>query len=373
MPLPPTNWPKRMASRLLIGLFFLIIWLPTLDTFFHLDRRLLLTENNLPATFPKYAAKPGGLKEFLTGLDTYFNDHFGFRQRLVHWHNELEASVFAAPSVLNVFIGQNGFLFYAGDQMIDNFQGVLPFTTQELRHHQLQLEQYRDWLARRGISYIFVVAPDKQSIYPEYVAPWLKPGNRRTKLDQFVDYMRDHSTVTVLDLRSALLAAKRVAPTYYKSDTHWNTFGGFVGSQEIVKALPDKSRLPSLSLDSFELKQRDFTNGDLARMLGIVAPEEDFIWAPKTNLPPLNLARYDDKSAIPWEVTTNLSTTGTCVVFGDSFREALTPFLGYHFNRVIYYFELHGFNTNAVNTIKPDVVITEVVERHLDFNLLFKD
>ncbi|MEI9865253.1 MAG: hypothetical protein WDN00_12025 [Limisphaerales bacterium] len=42
----------------------------------------------------------------------------------------------------------------------------------------------RDWLAKRGIAYLFVVAPDKHSIYPEELPGWAVKVRPQTKLDQ---------------------------------------------------------------------------------------------------------------------------------------------------------------------------------------------
>jgi len=98
--------------------------------------------------------------------------------------------------------------------------------------------------------------------------------HRETKLDQFYTYMRAHSTVEVVDLRPALFDARRIAPTYFKTDTHWNAFGGFVAGQEIVKKLPG---LEPLSLDSFELKKNAEDGGDLAGMLGVKMTEENAV------------------------------------------------------------------------------------------------
>jgi len=77
-----------------------------------------------------------------------------------------------------------------------------------------------------------------------------------TKLDQFFTYMLAHSTVKVVDLRPTLLNSRRIAPTYFKTDSHWNAFGSFVACQEIANILPG---LEPLSLDSFELEKTNRT------------------------------------------------------------------------------------------------------------------
>ncbi len=250
--------------------------------------------------------------------------------------------------------------------MAENFQGIRQFTAPELAYLQQVQEERRDWLAQRGIRYIFVVAPDKQTIYPENLPSWLKPTGRPTKLDQFMAHMHAHSTVAVPDLRPALREAKSTAPTYFQTDSHWNLFGGFIASREIVKLLPEKLDPEPLTLDSFELKTVATEQGDMANMLGVFAHEVDPTLAPKTNLPPLVQTVEHPDYVVQTYFTSNAWAHGSCVVFRDSFGPALKPYLGYHFKTVSYFWVPGGFDTNIIADIKPDVVISEIVERHFN-------
>ena len=49
--------------------------------------------------------------------------------------------------------------------------GTQPFTPEELEQYQKILEARRDWLAERGIPYLFVIPPNKDTIYPEFMPP----------------------------------------------------------------------------------------------------------------------------------------------------------------------------------------------------------
>jgi len=250
--------------------------------------------------------------------------------------------------------------------LVENFQGLRPFSTQELAELERLHEARRDWLAERGGQYLFVVAPDKQSIYPDLLPGWLKPTGRPTKLDQFFNYMRENSRVAVPDLRPALRAARQISTTYYKTDSHWNSFGGFVASEELAKILPGKFGSKPLSVDSFEFRKTPVIRGDLATLLGVYIAEDDLVLTPKTNLPPVMETVENSEYTVPTYHTTNLTARGSCVVFRDSFGSALLPFLGYHFKTVDYYWSPGGFDTNIIARVKPDVVISEIVERHFN-------
>jgi alginate O-acetyltransferase complex protein AlgJ len=158
---------KRWPNIVVIGLFALLLWLPSLDFVFHFDHTPPFKEKRVLAQFPKLKLGLGGLKEYITGLEAYFNDHFGYRNQLIFWHTKWTHDFFRDSSVPKVLIGKDGWLFWAGDQMVEHYRGVNQFTPQELEDWKTLLEHRRDWLAERGIKYLFVIAPDKSSIYPE--------------------------------------------------------------------------------------------------------------------------------------------------------------------------------------------------------------
>jgi hypothetical protein len=66
------------------------------------------------------------------------------------------------------------------------------------------LRRRSDQLERRGIRCLFVVAPDKHSIYPEYL-PETVSVHSPTELDQLLPSL-DEAGVLHVDLRPALRA-----------------------------------------------------------------------------------------------------------------------------------------------------------------------
>src|ERR1051325_2850612 len=66
--------PKRIQA-LLILLFVTFLWLPALDSLFHLDHAPLPNEKRRLADFPAYQ-RLRTLKHFLSGLENYFSDNF---------------------------------------------------------------------------------------------------------------------------------------------------------------------------------------------------------------------------------------------------------------------------------------------------------
>ena len=175
----------RRINVVLIGLFLILLWLPSLHSVFHIDWTPPRSENRAMAAFPSGPNSWRGMQACIVGLESWFNDHFGFRKCLVMWNNKLRWSLFKDRNTERVLVGKDGWLFTMDARMIDHYSGLLQLTPEELHDWQLLLEKRRDWLASRGNTYVFLVTPDKESIYPEALPKWVTKVNPQTKVDQF--------------------------------------------------------------------------------------------------------------------------------------------------------------------------------------------
>ncbi len=360
-----TSTLRRWINGVLIGLFVVLMWLPSLDSIFQLDWTPKRSENRAMAVFPKFQPGGAGVQAFLVGLEAYFNDHFGYRKCLVQWNNKLKWFVFQDKNS-NVIIGKNGWLFPTDAEMVDHYSGQLQFTPEQLHDWQVLLEKRRDWLAKRGIAYLFVMAPDKQTIYPEELPAWVVKVNPQTKVDQFFAYMKEHSTVPVLDLRNVVRDGKQLHPTYLQTDTHWNFFGGFLAYQELVRRMAPL--VPALKLEPMPLSSFTLTNlpqpaGDVAKLLGLSVTESNgFVLTPKPGLPKFTSKMSPPDQPKEPKFTDNPNVKGRMIIFQDSFAMCWFPFLGYNFNEVVYLWQ-YDFDPAWIEREKPDIVVNEMLER----------
>ena len=362
-----------MASALLIAGFIALLCLPALDSFWRLDRSPTPNEKRILARMPNFEGVRQ-LGRYVAGLENYFNDHFGFRKLLVQWNNHWKFQWFNESPVGMAMVGRDGWLFWAEDRMVDNYCGREHFTQTDLNDWQRLLEARRDLLAQAGTKYLFVIPPDKHSVYPEFLPAWLSKSPQPSKLDQFLAHMRAHSTVEILNLRPALFEAKQTAAVYFQTDTHWNAYGGFVGCREMIRALARQCPgFQPLPVDAFERERVTERGGDLAVCLAQeneMKETQAWRFTPRPPLRPLETVevvtgkRADGPSPI---VTRNPDGTGKAIMFRDSFADALIPFLGYHFQQVLYV-RHYEWDEALLAKEKPGVVIDEMVERK--FNTL---
>jgi hypothetical protein len=373
-----TRHIRKRADLVLVVAFALALLLPTFGSLCHFQKPKAIDEYRLLAAFPGFGAGAVHLQVFAKQFETYYNDHFGGREQLIICYLKIKYAWFSSDMGPRVLLGRDGWLYYSAEGMIDNHRGTAKFTLQQLKAWQVLLEKRRDWLAARGIKYLFVIAPNKESIYPDHLPRWLDQPSA-TKLDQFVGYMRLHSTVEILDLRPALWEARKRNPVYYKTDSHWNLMGGFVAYDAIIlKVSHQIPELNPVALENFDIQRERGPGGDLARLGGTPTVMDDniYVFAPKMQLPKLefhasdtNVIDYRRLGNLPVPsatiTTTNSRHDTHAIVFGDSFAPALVPFLGNHFGKVVF-FDKEDFNPEVISQDKPVIVINEMAERRFN-------
>lgn len=363
--------PRRHRTNgLLVVLFLLVIAIPGVGLALGVDRAALSeSEMRELAAFPAWSWQRSAIAKWPAAFQKYFEDHFAFRSRLLHWQSTLLWHVLRTSSSDTVIGGTNDWLFYADDGGIGDYLSMYPFSANELEAWRLTLERTRDWLRSRGVPYLVVIAPDKHMIYPEFMPTSLHRMRPDYRADQLIAYMRAHSRVDIVDLRPAVIAAKSSDLLYHRYDTHWNDRGGLVGYRQIANRL--REWWPSLQ----PLRRADFDesasvpSGDKTTMLGLT--DEG-----KINMPGLVLRRgwahrivepvrpdpYGEDGRVVTEIPG--SPLPRAVMFRDSFAGRLMPYLSEHFSRIVYLWE-NDFDPEVVRQERPQIVIQEYVARHL--------
>jgi hypothetical protein len=252
--------------------------------------------------------------------------------------------------------------------------GLLPFGYAEIfQKYKKELEAQKAYLARKGIRYVFVISPDKWSVYPEFLPKGFTNNGRKTNVDLLVEYLKINARVDIIDLRKVLFDLKRPdQPLFYKNDTHWNALGAYFAYFEIAKYLSNHFQKisPRRIVDFYIEKKSSVEAGDLSTMLSLYN-YEDVGYELRPNKP---------YSAIPVTKGTNIreiyryKMLGTnlpkALVYGDSFFHYIIPYLSDDFSQISYR-ESNWEGNRRINmdprlwNIQPDVVIEERAERYL--------
>jgi alginate O-acetyltransferase complex protein AlgJ len=369
----PQHPTSRVANVALVVLFLGAISLPSAVQLLGIET-VHLAENRVRAARPALKFERAALAEFPARFEAYYNDSFGLRDRLILWNNLVKVRGLGVSSSPLVLIGEKGWLYFTADGSLEDYRRSRPFTAADLEEWRTALEAKRDWLASRGIRYLVVVAPNKHTIYPEYMPRTVTQVQDESRLDQLCAYLNGRSDVPVLDLREPLLKAKGGRRLYFRRDTHWNGRGAFIGYQSIMGVIerwfPGVRTMP---VTAFKEVRAPLANPDLSLLLGLgdILTESDFHLEPKAG----RKARWIDpgaqaenarrvKKAIPWAFERDDKGLPRAVVFGDSFYGHMAGLLAEHFSRSLVIWHT-PFDTSIVEQERPQVVIEEFVERKL--------
>jgi alginate O-acetyltransferase complex protein AlgJ len=362
------------ANRILVIAFLTAIVLPGMATWFGVDGAPA-DENRRSAPPPTLRPEWRFVREFPDAFTRYFEDHFALRAPLVRAQADLRLRALRVSPSPSVIVGREGWLFYGEDGAVEEYAVAPSMSVEDLEVWRRTLQDIHDWLAEQGIAYVFVIAPDKHAIYPELMPRSIHRLANRSRIDQFVEHLRAHSSVNVLDLRPALLEAKARERLYHRTDTHWNDRGAFVAYQQILASvqIPGLTAMPRSAFDGQEIRTEGL---DLAGMLGLKSrlQEVDLKLVPRTPRRARTVEpRVPDPHGIDARIVTERPGAGLprAVVYRDSFGSALIPFLSEHFSRALYLWE-PDVDPRVIAEERPNVVIQEWVGRrlgpHLPYN-----
>src|SRR5512133_762707 len=179
----------------------------------------------------------------------------------------------------NLLIGRGDWLVLTAEQSLDYYQGALPFSQEDLFQIQQRLDGTRAFLKEKGVTFLVVVAPDKNSIYAEYVPAEIRKVSPQSRLDQLLAYERQHGQTQILDLRPALLQAREANQVFYRTDTHWNSYGAYAGYVEVLNALrQDFPMLKPHALADYRYAGGELKLGDMGNIWVKTAEKEPFFY-----------------------------------------------------------------------------------------------
>lgn len=353
--------------------FFLIISLPGVVWLASWDSiSVSLAEKRSLTKIPVITMEKKSLQEFPQKFEAYFNDHFGFRDKLIHIHNYATFFFLNRSPMDAAIMGKQHWLFYTRNKTLENHRGLLPFNQQELDNWRRTLGEREKYLASNGVKYLFVIAPDKESIYKEMLPDYLTVANNETRLDQLIGYL-NNSTMKLIDLRKPLLEEKKKIqyPLYSIYGTHWNNYGAYIAYRRIIEEIqkwyPNEKPIP---IKNFKVDLVPNSGDSWLVGAGLSDYVDNDYGYSFSFLSPPTSREIKNSSTSQCEGKIKVSGKGKlrALVFGDSFYDGLDPFLSEHFSYVCH---IGGQPEKQqleklVRSERPDIVIEERVERYLN-------
>jgi hypothetical protein len=399
-----TDTATRRAGDVALAFAFLVaIALPALIGFgtqpnpsnIGREFRPLAAKPKPPHTADEYIAWP---EQF----NAWYRDNFGLRTTLIRWHNLAKLGLFDVSPTTEIVAGPGTWLYTTRDRAVDVFRGTDPFNERELALWKQVLEDRAEWCAQHKTAFVFAIAPNKETIYPERWPARLDQIGA-TRREQLVEYVARNSNFPLLDLTPALLAAKQQyapEPVYFPLGTHWNDRGVVYAADALAHRVGELvgGRVTARPLDQFHFAPTDFQDDSWAgrlylddvliqhnfaasfeRRIPAEAWERLRVFSERKDRTPQENARYEiaplaGAANQDWRITVIAGVHVTvdqpgldaprAVVFHDSMGEKMRPLLAESFAHVDFRW-LPDFDASFIESAKPDVVIQLFVERAL--------
>ena len=249
---------------------------------------------------------------YYLSFDQYLNDSFSLRSPLIFAKRWLDYRLFKMTDAKGVHVGDNGWLY--SRQSIEDYRKEACGGSADTDRLVLELHAIERIIEASGRRFIFIVAPSKSTIYPEYVGfvPQSTTCNR-SQYDLLLETLGSHPLKSFVSLEQLLQNAKKShALLYDKTSTYWNGLGAMVAADAIQAQIIQDHRQKRV----IDYKRSAATGaGDLdRRLMGFLTAVDD--------VPVMHLA------------SSGQSGFSSAIVYGDDFIKNLIPYLAQVFSQL---------------------------------------
>ena len=366
---------KGMGNKIILFVFVTVICLSWL--WWMLAGRFLESansENREVAEKPDFSIE--NYSSFPEEYTAYFNDHLPFRSNLIALNNEIDYFVFQKSSNQDVIAGKNHWLFYSlaedGDS-IGCYQGTNTYSQEELELMAKNCLRQRDILDEQGREFIILLIPNKERVYSEFMPERYGRPAENSRITQVYSYLKENTDLKIVYPYDEIMEAKEKLDEdiWYRTDTHWNYIGAYVGASSLLKELGVE--MPSIYDSQIIITRKGSVSGDLAGMLNLKKQLEAFDSE-------YIVTGYDSHQVeeIKWETNGAIVYHATnadprkIYVIRDSFSSQMALYIGSQFDDS-YLRRKSSYTYQDLQEQNPDIVVYETVERYLgglmDFSL----
>lgn len=354
---------RKILQHIYYTIFIAILIVPMLGLFIDLEVYPNCEKREM-ADKPKIEFS----KEFINQFEAYFDDHFGFRNLMIHLNGIIRYSVFNSSSKpQKTVIGSNDWFYYTSvsDKIMDSYSNNNLISHFELDSLSEKWTKRKALLKSQNIDYHMVVWPNKPTIYPEHIPVKMSIQKKDTisKIDQIINYLKaKNSPVELIDVREELLSYKKNDKIYCKHDSHWNDLGAFIAYQQLII----KMDMSPYQLSDFDTTWKKTDKGGLIDVMGLC----------NSSLIIEQLPSFEFKGDIEniEHIKTELDnmyckknnsgkSDKRILVFRDSYTSAMVQFISLNFKEA--YFVWSDYHQFVVDMVDPDIVVVAKVERYL--------
>lgn len=293
----------------------------------------------------------------------YYKNNFYFKTEMLDSYLKVKSNVLNDVPLKNrVITGKDGWYFLGNEynQLFNDGFGSYPFSEFELKKIKNNIKRIKETLDSKGVAFYIVVPPNKHRVYSEKLPYKIK--QKPTRLEVLNSYLKKEIDFEILDLRDTLISNKGKELLYYKTNTHWNDLGAFIGYHKTLNTL--KLDLPKEHISNYNIDYKPIKRGDITEMIHLKLIEKAPFLNKKTTSEIISLKNKHDYLHFK-----NLNGNKKLIMYRDSFSNAWIQFFNESFGETIY-LRSYSIKADFIQKEKPDVVVFEIIERELSNILL---
>lgn len=347
--------------------------------------------NEILAQRPALTDDNGKLnKNIMQDITDYIADRSAFRKQFITAYAHLQTVVFGESASDKVLLGKSDGTdrwFYYSETEDDWLQrGTM--SDMQVNNTAYTLALMQEYAASQGTKLVFTAAPNKNSVYPQYMPDIGEQSGELKNLDKLVSALEECNVdyADILSLLNKMSDAGGGQPLYHRLDSHWTALGAALGYKTVTDVL---------GIDSHDWFNEKYTyervhHGDLYEMLYPVGKELDFdaIFERKFDFGYLKESvndsgesvyepsglRYGDDDAPPCDsiridtfkenVVLDNGNGYSLLMFRDSFGNALYPFMADTFERATFSRQI-PYRLDWLSEGIYSYCVIEIVERNI--------
>ncbi len=357
-----------------VVLFSIILLFPSLMLFFPIEEKTL-NENRSLAQKPKFSIS----KEYSTEYENYYNDNLCLIGQIKTLLNEFKMTVFqSSTNPEKVLFGYDDFLFLSNIySSYSSYSHRDLMSSAELDSLSNKFLDRKLNLNKKGIAYFCGFWPNKHTIYADKLPEVMKIqiNGKMSLADQVINTFQKNK-IKFFDVRETLKEKKTEKQLYLKLDTHWNMSGVYYAYKSFFVQLYNEFGVKPFDEAIFDITYHKEQVGDLVGVLGVDSLniiDNVPIYKIKDGIGKISIVPSDGLPKLTVTmVNYECKTPKTVLIFGDSFSENIQMFLSMHFQKVIRVDlsrESRYYDSDIVEKVNPDIVISACVERYLPYLL----
>ena len=297
---------KKILSLIFVGFLLIpaVIWM--------FDLEFSTPVNRIELTPPRMYTRALLENQYYKAFDQYYNDSFALRSPLVFAKRWVDFRIFRMTDVPEVHIGNEGWLY--SRRSIEDVRKEACGNKADAQQIALKLYALEKVIEASGRRFFFMVAPNKSTIYPEFVGyvPQRNACNR-SRYDLLIESIAALPLKNFVGFDQLLREAKSShALLYDKAGAYWNGLGAMVAAEAIQRQILEDPQekvvfdyTPLATVDPCDLN---------CQLMGFKSPTGD---------KPVRHYAGTGRPRHPFGI-----------VYGDNFMQTLLPYLQQMLNRI---------------------------------------